>query len=418
MQRLATMIVLLAGAAFCQPASAQTAPPLPSSAPSSASSPPVLTPYADLRLRHEFVDQDGLPQDAHATTLRARVGLRLVPAKGFSLVLEGEAIAALDNDLYNDTVNGVTGRPVVADPPGAVLNQAYVRWQGKPGITATAGRQTVGYDNQRWVGSVGFRQNDQTLDALQVTIEPTAGQPFTASYAHAWRVNRVFGPDSPQGIWRDTRIHLARLGVRPAKDHQLTAYAYGLDLPSAPALSSRTIGVRASGAHDLKGGLRGLYAIEHARQSPRGDNPATASHGYWLIEPGVSLGTTSLRIGYERLAGDGRTALQTPLATLHAFNGWADKFLTTPPDGLRDIYVDVAHGIAPTASVLGGAAFRLVYHDYRATRGDRAYGREWNARISYPIMPWLGGTLTAARYEARGFATDTTKLWAQLDARF
>ena len=32
------------------------------------------------------------------------------------------------------------------------------------------------------------------------------------------------------------------------------------------------------------------------------------------------------------------TSFQTLLATLHKFQGWADKFLTTPPNGIRDLY--------------------------------------------------------------------------------
>ena len=39
------------------------------------------------------------------------------------------------------------------------------------------------------------------------------------------------------------------------------------------------------------------------------------------------------------LASDNSQGFRTPLATLHAFNGWADLFLDTPPDGLSDIYV-------------------------------------------------------------------------------
>ena len=43
--------------------------------------------------------------------------------------------------------------------------------------------------------------------------------------------------------------------------------------------------------------------------------------------------------GYEVLGADDGAALtsfQTPLATLHKFQGWADKFLTTPPNGIRE----------------------------------------------------------------------------------
>lgn len=190
MRHLLIIPFLLASAVGAVPALAQTAPaPAPATPPSNPAG--LITPYGDFRLRHEFVEQAGLPDDAHATTLRARLGVRVSPVSGLTAVIEGEAIAALDNALYNDTTNGVVRRPVVADPPDILLNQAYLRWQGGPKLTATVGRQAVNYDNQRWIGSVGWRQNDQTLDAVQISIEPAPGQPIAASFAHAWRVNTM-----------------------------------------------------------------------------------------------------------------------------------------------------------------------------------------------------------------------------------
>lgn len=417
MRHLLIIPFLLASAVGAVPALAQTAPaPAPATPPSNPAG--LITPYGDFRLRHEFVEQAGLPDDAHATTLRARLGVRVSPVSGLTAVIEGEAIAALDNALYNDTTNGVGRRPVVADPPDILLNQAYLRWQGGPKLTATVGRQAVNYDNQRWIGSVGWRQNDQTLDAVQISIEPAPGQPIAASFAHAWRVNRVFGPDSPQGVWRDTAISMARVGIRVADGHNALAFGYWLDVPAAPSLSSQTLGARISGGAALAPGWRGLYALEYARQTPHGGNLATSAHTYLLVEPGVSHGPTTLKLGYERLSGDGRTALQTPLATLHAFNGWADKFLTTPAGGLRDVYVDLGHTFPKATPAIAGASLRFAFHDFRSTRGDVHYGQEWNAMVAYPFTPWLTGMIKGARYDADSFATDTTKIWAQLEARF
>ena len=172
--------------------------------------PAAITPYADVRYRLELVDQDGLAEGATASTLRLRAGLRSAEWNGFSGVIEGEAILRLGKPRYNDTVNGLTVYPVVADPSDVLLNQAYIRWKPDAVVEVTAGRQAVNLDNQRWIGSVGWRQNDQTLDAARVTLKPVKG--MTVDYHYAWRVNRVFGPDSPQGIWRGTAIN----GVRAA----------------------------------------------------------------------------------------------------------------------------------------------------------------------------------------------------------
>src|SRR3546814_1461069 len=48
--------------------------------------------------------------------------------------------------------------------------------------------------------------------------------------------------------------------------------------------------------------------------------------------------TFSLNGNYEVLGSDaGVFAFQTPLATLHKFQGWADLFLTTHSAGVRDL---------------------------------------------------------------------------------
>lgn len=375
---------------------------------------PAITPYADIRYRLELVDQDGLPEDATASTLRLKGGFKTGEWKGFSAQVEGEAIVRVGPADFNDTVNGRTSYPVVADPSDLLLNQAILRWRPVAGIAAAGGRQAVNLDNQRWIGSVGWRQNDQTLDAVRLTVTPAQGAEF--DYFHAWRVNRVFGPDSPQGIWHDTDIHAARAAYNLAGVGKVAAYGYWLDIPASPLSSSQTYGVRLTGEQTLGPGTRLLYSAEYARQSDQANNPRDFSLDYLLLEPGIALGGASLKLGYERLEGDGVAALQTPLATLHAFNGWADKFLTTPAGGLRDIYADASYrfGTGP----LKGLMLRGVWHDYNSTAGSVAYGSEWNALASYPLDKRITLLAKFARYEADSFATDTTKAWLSVEAKF
>src|SRR5690606_31926121 len=68
---------------------------------------------------------------------------------------------------FNDGRNGRAGWPVVADPHGAELNQAWLRHAGDR-ITATAGRQRLLMGNQRWIGNSGWRQNEQPFDAVSL----------------------------------------------------------------------------------------------------------------------------------------------------------------------------------------------------------------------------------------------------------
>lgn len=373
-----------------------------------------ITPYADIRYRLELVDQDGLPENATASTLRVRAGFKTREWNGFSALVEGEAIARVGPRHYNDTVNGLTSYPVVADPSDVLLNQAWLRYKPVKEVEAVAGRQAVNFDNQRWIGSVGWRQNDQTLDAARVTVKPVKG--VALDYGYAWRVNRVFGPDSAQGIWRDDDIHMVRASIEAKPVGTVTAYGYFLDLPDAPLSSSKTIGVRLAGEQQLSSKVKLLYAAEYANQRDLGANPRNFSLDYLLVEPGISAGAVTVKTGWERLEGNGVSALQTPLATLHAFNGWADKFLNTPVNGLRDLYADIAVKLPAVGSVKGASA-RLQYHDYNSTRGNLNYGSEWGAMLAVPIDKRLAATLKYARYNADNFATDTTKFWFSLDLK-
>ncbi len=372
-------------------------------------------PYADFRYRLELVEQDGLPEDAIASTLRIRTGFRLGEWQGLSVQVEGDAIVRLGPEDYNDTTNGKAVFPVVADPSSIQLNQAFLRWRPHEAIELAAGRRAINLDNQRWIGSVDWRQNDQTLDLAQVTLRPANG--LSIDYFNTWRVNRIFGPDSPQGVFRDTDINAARIAHSNNSVGTISAFGFWLDIPALPAGSSRTLGVRIVGEQPVAGGMKMLYAAEFARQSEYGANPARFDLDYLLIEPGVALGGWTVKAGFERLQGDGAVALQTPLATLHAFNGWADKFLVTPPAGLRDLYGEVGYRFGP-GSALKGLHLRAIVHDFRATASDAVYGQEWNLLAAYPIRPNLVILGKFAHYEAKDYASDTTKGWLSLQLSF
>ena len=374
-----------------------------------------VTPYADIRYRLELVDQDGVAEDATASTLRVKAGLKTGEWHGFSALVEGEAIIRLGPEDYDDTVNGRNAYPVVADPSDVLLNQAYVKYRPVEEFEAIAGRQVINFDNQRWVGSVGWRQNDQTFDGARASAK--LGKNFSADYFYAWRVNRIFGPDSPQGIWRDNDIHAARLSANPGKIGTVTAYAYWLDIPDAPAANSKTFGVRLSGSQELGGGAKLLYAGEYARQKDYAANPADFGLDYTLVEPGVSVSGVTAKFGYERLEGNGSVALQSPLATLHAFNGWADVFLNTPANGLRDIYGDVSYRLSGDGP-LKGLLLRGAWHDFQSTTGGIDYGSELDLLVAYPVRKNINLSVKFAHYDADNFATDRTKAWFSIDAKF
>jgi len=194
-------------------------------------------PGLDLRYRYEGVEQEGFASDADANTLRIRANLALREHLGFSGLLEVDHIEAVGSQDYNDTRNGNTEFPVVADPEGTDLNQLWLQYAPRADTRFRLGRQRLNLDNERFIGSVGWRQNEQTLDAIR--IETTALAKVAVNYAFVDRVNRVFGPDAgtpPETL--EGASHLLNVKWSPGAAGFLVAYAYLLDFDEAPQLSS------------------------------------------------------------------------------------------------------------------------------------------------------------------------------------
>ena len=158
---------------------------------------------ADFRLRYEAVDQQGLANDAEALTLRGRIGFETAEAYGLSALVDLETVHHLGGTDFNDTLNGKTTFPVVADPESTELNRLQLRYRRDEWIDITLGRQRIKLDDDRFIGNVGFRQNEQTFDAARLDFTPWEN--LTARYIYLHQVNRVFGEDSAVGPLRPRR---------------------------------------------------------------------------------------------------------------------------------------------------------------------------------------------------------------------
>jgi len=388
------------------------APSLAAAADATPPAAPAATPWQfefNARLRQETVDDDAFVRDANATTLRLRAGLRLHWGEGFSALLEGEGIAAA-GDGYNSGANGRSTRPAITDPEGIELNQAFIAWKDPRG-GATAGRQRLQYDNQRWIGNSGWRQNEQTFDALSGDWHFTPALVLHGAWLE--RVHRVNGDEALDPLARERRLSTRLLNL--AWTHgtqQLVGYAYLHDDRDVATASTATFGARWSGAR-LHDGSGFGWTLEAARQRDHAGNPLAFSHAYWLLEPTFASHGVTWRTGWEHLGGNGAHALQTPLATLHAFNGWADKFTVTPPGGLEDRYVG-AGGTLPRK-----LSWAVSWHDFhadtRSAGSDGHYGSEWDASLGFPVHGAVTGLVKLADYRSDGFARDTRKLWLQLE---
>ncbi len=485
------------------------------------------------RLRFEDVDEDAPvgADDADALAWRTAIGYTTGRYHGWYGRLEAEFSRILGSDraLNIDTdvrlppllpVNRMNeGHAIIPDNDFEEINEAYIGWRSPTGgcpnspdpcdgtFSFKLGRQTVIYDNHRWIGDVIWRNNNVSFDALRVD---KSFKNLGLSYTYLDKVKRLFGEDSVFNEWDMDDSHLVNVSYKIPGVGKLVAYGYLLDfednhrtpfvegtgthapaavtpaslaalkaklagsdpgttvLPNGLTLAaaikmqtmglavrgvsrnlfdSDTYGVRFTGRHEISDSLDFLTEFEWANQDPSNDaDDALDDNDYYNIELGVRFGGTrvdnigflpvgeptyQIRVGHEVLEGNGVNALQTPLATVHAFNGWADKFVggpggsQTPPGGIEDTSVTLQI-LGLFGNVIGKNKIVVNYHDYSTDRSYMQgtnrisdYGDEWGVLWGKPIGKKLLLALKYADFDSEdGFSTDTQKFWALLQYRW
>ena len=300
---------------------------------------------------------------------------------------------------YNSTRNGKTAYPTVADPAMTALNRLTLTYASDFDTKFTIGRQRLLIGNQRFVGNVGWRQHEQTYDSL--SLVNTSIEDLTFTYAYLYRVNRIGGPAIPlpsntaasaTGLanYFKSDSHVMDAVYIGVDNLRLEGYAFLLDLSApgfatAPAqltatsrLSTATYGGRADYSLALTEDVTGKLTGEVAHQTNYANNPLSISLNYWLGEGSLTYkGLTGL-VGYEVLEGNGTIGFATPLATLHAFNGWADMFLTTPVNGLKDFYLKAAYVLPADFIDMRSLTATVTYHDFTTDNLTAGIGSEWD----------------------------------------
>jgi hypothetical protein len=209
--------------------------------------------------------------------------------------------------------------------------------------------------------------------------------------------------------------HLLNAAYDLAPWAKLIGYGYLLDydLDTGPTKDTQTLGLRAQGGLPVGAGKL-LYHLEYARQSDYGESDAAVDADYYLAELGGTLSGVTVKFSREVLGGDGTYNFQTPLATKHIFNGWADKFLgdsIAGGKGLQDNFVTVSGAVM-------GVTLTAMVHDFKSDAGDVDYGTELDVLETKPVTPNLALTVKYADYQADDFATDTQKIWLMGEFKF
>jgi len=426
-----------------------------------------------LRLRYENVSDD-IPsgsalvgtEDAELLSLRAVLGYTTARYYGFYGRAELEANRRIGSDEALNVDEDLTfppgptgsriteGHALIPDNNFEEINEAYIGWRSPTGSCPNApepcngntsiklGRQAIIYDNHRWVGNIVWRQNFQSYDAVR--IDNTSIENLSISYVYLDRVNRTFGDDSAFDEFDMNDSHLINVAYQ-FPFGKLTGYGYLLDFednpntpfpegvgavgtPGIQNFDSDTWGLRFMGKHKLSDAFTFLSELEWANQDPSGDaGPTLSDNDYYNVEIGSAFKVGGkpvvVKVGREVLEGNGVNAVQTPLATIHAFNGWADKFVgapggtATPVGGLEDTSATVV-----IKGLIGKSKLVFQYHDYQADQtvgGISDYGDEWGVLFAKPFTKQWLGLVKYANFEdgGDGFSFDTEKYWVMVQYR-
>ncbi len=385
---------------------------------------PWIKPIIDIRARYEFGEIDDF-DPSQALTLRERLGLKTQAWNGLSVLIEGEFSQAVV-DQYNGGA-GATADPfnpkdtVIADPQTNELNQGYLQYEGFDTM-ARVGRQRIIYDNAAFIGNSGWRQNEQTYDSISISNKSIDG--LTLNYAYIDQVNRIFGSDADMPIVPgftnvqdlDAEVHLFNASYAGIKGLTLGAYAYIMNFKDVGAWDNNTYGLSAKGT---VGGID-LYG-ELAYQDKAGlagDEQAFYEH----VTATKAFGSQSLTIGLEHLD----VGFKTPLATVHAFNGFADitdgARISGAHNGLTDLYVNY------TIPIFCGIKWMNSLHAFGDDQISAGYGWEFDSVLTKKFDENFTAIAKFAQFSSEGdpytggskgiALTDATRASIEVDYTF
>lgn len=369
----------------------------------------------NVRARYEHVDQDNVSEKADALTARLRLNYKTGAWNGWSGFAEYDHVFHLLSDFNSGagTSPGKGQYPVIADPKGSDLNQLYLDYKMNDDSMFRFGRQRILLDNQRFVGGVGWRQNEQTYDGL--TFTTTALRNTKLQYSYIGYVRRIFG-QTVSGGKNNVDTHLLNARVDLADGWSLTPYYYYIDNQDVAAFSTGTAGARLAGGFEAGEAGKIKLVAEFATQSDAANNPVSYDAQYVHVDAALVMDNgLSVGIAYESLGGDASVSgasFRTPLATLHKFQGWADRFLVTPAEGINDIYATVRYK-AGKWNLTG------VYHDFSAESGSGDFGTEFDLSAGTKISDHYSVLFKGAFFSGDSASyPDTNKFWIMLVASY
>lgn len=380
----------------------------------------------EIRPRYEMADvNDNGLDTANAFTNRLHLSATagLLEIEGLSATL---GIQSVNNFGYTGYAPASAGYDKIVDPQAAMLSEASIDYKvGKTDLHA--GRSQLNLDNQRFIGTVGWRQLERSYDTLSVINKDIENLEVMAAFVYGYA-------GVANTTTTDTSSVLLHTNYKVSDALSITAYDYMI------ASSYDTIGLALTGATALEGvklDYRAEYAIQSDATMEYQGKAAKADASYYNLDLGANISSILAGINYEVLSGtsgsDGKTNFKPTLGTNHKFNGWADMFLATPTGGLKDANIRLGYTAAGLGKLLA------VYHDFKADETMAAIGGGTTDDLGSEFdlvytnkIPGVNGLTGLVKYASysKGKATQTVNgttkswgndkqvAWVQLDYKF
>lgn len=336
------------------------------------------------RLAHIDADNDG-----RAASLLVRGTWQAEWFDNLNTMFELDHVSSTWKRHHNNGVDR-NAEPFVPDVDGTEINQAYLQF-ALSNFDFYVGRRRIELDDQRFIGSNGFWQNDQTFDSASVDYSFLSASKL--QYSFISNVNRILGnntsfqftPGEPgYGSGDNTRpaaqlgdhehrSHLLRGQLREWDAHALTGFYYHIDNRDDLPTSNRTLGLRYTLDQRigvLKPSVEASVATQKRQELERADDQY-----YLLLDLALAYRSAQFGVRYEKLSGKNGVAFITPLGSLHDFHGWADKFNQSQL-GIIDRSVHASYRQSPWR-------FDTRYHWFKTDERAIDWGNELDIDIMY-----------------------------------
>jgi len=368
----------------------------------------------NLRYRTEVVSQDNFEEDALASLLKTRVNVDHQINRNLSAQFEFDNVSSIGAQHYDSTQNRMIDYPRIADPEGTDLNQSWLDYTSDD-LAIRVGRQRILLADKRIVGAKPWRNNEQTYDGARIQWSPTHALKIDGSYIT--QVNRVYGPTDGENParWNGDNLFF-ETHYQFTKNFITKGFIYNLDIePQSEFASSKTVNNSSTTVgFSVEGAFAPVnYHAAMALQKSSGSSELDYQANYYSVELGIPLFYSKLRLGLETLGSDNSIGFATPLANGHGYQGWADQFLSTPPEGIRDVWIGID-------STMNKIDLKGILHDFNtvtSSSSSRGLGRELDFLATWHVDKNIAVTAKAAIFESSANVpyADTSKMWLMIE---